>query len=268
MTEIQELMLYTCFSAMTGMIVAEFICIISTFIGWVRDKVRRHKEAKKSKDTATAVANGVVSPTAACQVLSKKYQAMETAVCSDGRARGMFQFYGANRTGRWAGRMIQMQNLPQNHLEDLAEARSLVRCGNFEAAEMFYEDVPDTLSQLIRTAFIPRADAKFIVADFSAIEARVIAWLAGEEWRQKVFAEGKDIYCASASQMFGVPVKKHGVNGHLRQKGKIAELALGYGGSVGALKAMGALDMGLHEDELPPLVDVWRQANPNITKLW
>lgn len=198
----------------------------------------------------------------------KKYQAMETAVCSDGRTRGMFQFYGANRTGRWAGRIIQMQNLPQNHLEDLGEARSLVRCGDFEAVEMLYEDVPDTLSQLIRTAFIPRADAKFIVADFSAIEARVIAWLAGEEWRQKVFAEGKDIYCASASQMFGMPVEKHGVNGHLRQKGKIAELALGYGGSVGALKAMGALDMGLHEDELPPLVDVWRQANPNITKLW
>lgn len=198
----------------------------------------------------------------------KKYQAMETAVCSDGRARGMFQFYGANRTGRWAGRIIQMQNLPQNHLEDLAEARSLVRCGDFEAVEMLYEDVPDTLSQLIRTAFIPRADAKFIVADFSAIEARVIAWFAGEEWRQKVFAEGKDIYCASASQMFGVPVEKHGVNGHLRQKGKIAELALGYGGSVGALKAMGALDMGLHENELPPLVDAWRQANPNITKLW
>ena len=198
----------------------------------------------------------------------KKYQAMETAVCADGRARGMFQFYGANRTGRWAGRIIQMQNLPQNHLVDLAEARGLVRCGDFDALEMLYEDVPDTLSQLIRTAFVPRADAKLIVADFSAIEARVIAWLAGEEWRQKVFAEGKDIYAASASQMFGVPVEKHGVNGHLRQKGKIAELALGYGGSVGALKAMGALEMGLSEEELPPLVDAWRQANPNITKLW
>lgn len=198
----------------------------------------------------------------------KKYQAMETAVCADGRARGMFQFYGANRTGRWAGRIIQMQNLPQNHLEDLAEARSLVRSGDFEAVELLYEDVPDTLSQLIRTAFVPQGDRKFIVADFSAIEARVIAWFAGEEWRQKVFAEGKDIYCASASQMFGVPVEKHGVNGHLRQKGKIAELALGYGGSVGALKAMGALDMGLSEDELPPLVDAWRQTNPNITKLW
>lgn len=198
----------------------------------------------------------------------KKYQAMETAVCADGRARGMFQFYGANRTGRWAGRIIQMQNLPQNHLNDLSEARSLIRSGDFEAVEMLYEDVPDTLSQLIRTAFVPQGDRKFIVADFSAIEARVIAWLAGETWRQKVFAEGKDIYCASASQMFGVPVEKHGINGHLRQKGKIAELALGYGGSVGALKAMGALEMGLTEEELPPLVQAWRDSNPNITKLW
>lgn len=198
----------------------------------------------------------------------KKYQAMETAICADGRARGMFQFYGANRTGRWAGRIIQMQNLPQNHLSDLAEARGLVRCGDFEGVKMLYEDVPDTLSQLIRTAFVPQGDRKFIVADFSAIEARVIAWLAGETWRQKVFADGKDIYCASASQMFGVPVEKHGVNGHLRQKGKIAELALGYGGSVGALKAMGALDMGLTEDELPPLVDAWRQANPKIVQFW
>ena len=198
----------------------------------------------------------------------KKYQAMETAVCADGRARGMFQFYGANRTGRWAGRIIQMQNLPQNHLDDLSEVRSLVRAGDFDAVEMLYEDVPDTLSQLIRTAFVPQGDRKFIVADFSAIEARVIAWLAGEKWRQNVFAEGKDIYCASASQMFGVPVEKHGVNGHLRQKGKIAELALGYGGSVGALKAMGALEMGLQEDELPALVSAWRQANPKIVQFW
>lgn len=198
----------------------------------------------------------------------KKYQAMETAVCADGRARGMFQFYGANRTGRWAGRIIQMQNLPQNHLDDLSEARGLVRAGNFDALETLYEDVPDTLSQLIRTAFVPRENRKFIVADFSAIEARVIAWLAGEKWRQDVFAEGKDIYCASASQMFGVPVEKHGVNGHLRQKGKIAELALGYGGSVGALKAMGALEMGLSEDELPALVSAWRQANPKIVQFW
>lgn len=198
----------------------------------------------------------------------KKYQAMENGVCADGRARGMFQFYGANRTGRWAGRLIQMQNLPQNHLQDLAEARSLLRGGDFDALEMLYEDVPDTLSQLIRTAFVPRAGAKFIVSDFSAIEARVIAWLAGEQWRQDVFAKGGDIYCASASQMFKVPVEKHGINGHLRQKGKIAELALGYGGSVGALKAMGALDMGLDEDELPQLVDAWRQSNPRIVKFW
>ena len=198
----------------------------------------------------------------------KKYQAMETAVCADGRARGMFQFYGANRTGRWAGRIIQMQNLPQNHLGDLSEARELVRAGGFDALEMLYEDVPDTLSQLIRTAFVPQGNRKFIVADFSAIEARVIAWLAGEKWRQDVFAQGKDIYCASASQMFGVPVEKHGVNGHLRQKGKIAELALGYGGSVGALKAMGALEMGLQEDELPALVSAWRQANPKIVQFW
>lgn len=198
----------------------------------------------------------------------KKYQAMQNAVCSDGRARGMFQFYGANRTGRWAGRLIQMQNLPQNHLSDLSEARGLVRSGDYEAVKMLYEDVPDTLSQLIRTAFIPREGAMFYVADFSAIEARVIAWFAGESWRQEVFAEGKDIYCASASQMFRVPVEKHGINGHLRQKGKIAELALGYGGSVGALKAMGALEMGLTEEELLPLVQAWRAANPNIVKFW
>jgi DNA polymerase len=198
----------------------------------------------------------------------KKYQSMENAVCADGRARGMFQFYGANRTGRWAGRLIQMQNLPQNHLEDLAEARALVRGGDFDALEMLYEDVPDTLSQLIRTAFVPRAGAKFIVSDFSAIEARVIAWLAGENWRTEVFKNGGDIYCASASQMFKVPVEKHGINGHLRQKGKIAELALGYGGSVGALKAMGALDMGLTEEELPPLVTAWRQSNPHIVQFW
>lgn len=198
----------------------------------------------------------------------KKYQAMENAVCSDGRARGMFQFYGANRTGRWAGRLIQMQNLPQNHLSDLSQARALVRTGNREAVKLLYEDIPDTLSQLIRTAFVAPEGKKFIVADFSAIEARVIAWMAGETWRQQVFANGKDIYCASASQMFGVPVEKHGINGHLRQKGKIAELALGYGGAVGALKAMGALDMGLSEEELPPLVQAWRNANPNIVNLW
>lgn len=198
----------------------------------------------------------------------KKYTAMKNAACMDYRERGMFRFYGANRTGRFAGRLVQLQNLPQNHLPDLAEARSLVKQGNVEALEMLYEDIPDTLSQLIRTAFIPRTGFKFIVADFSAIEARVLAWLAGEKWRMRVFEEGKDIYCSSASQMFSVPVEKHGVNGHLRQKGKIAELALGYGGSVGALKAMGALDMGLNEDELQPLVDAWRSSNPMVTTLW
>ena len=198
----------------------------------------------------------------------KKYQTMERAVCDDGRARGMFMFYGANRTGRWAGRLIQLQNLPQNHLEDLADARALVKSGDFDAVKLLYEDVPDTLSQLIRTAFIPKDGTQFYVSDFSAIEARVIAWYAGETWRQKVFETGGDIYCASASQMFHVPVEKHGINGHLRQKGKIAELALGYGGSVGALKAMGAIEMGLSEDELPPLVDAWRQTNPNIVKFW
>ena len=198
----------------------------------------------------------------------RKYQAMEKTVCSDGRARGMFQFYGANRTGRFSGRNIQLQNLPQNHLPDLSEARSLVKGGDFDGVELLYEDVPDTLSQLIRTAFIPRENALFYVADFSAIEARVIAWFAGESWRQQVFEKGGDIYCASASQMFKVPVEKHGINGHLRQKGKIAELALGYGGSVGALKAMGALDMGLNEEELPALVDAWRQANPRIVEFW
>jgi DNA polymerase len=198
----------------------------------------------------------------------KKYQAMENAVCEDGRARGMFMFYGANRTGRFAGRIIQLQNLPQNHMPDLEQARGLVRDGNYTAAELLYDDIPDTLSQLIRTAFVPRPGMKFVVSDFSAIEARVLSCLAGEKWRSEVFANNGDIYCASASAMFGVPVEKHGVNGHLRQKGKIAELALGYGGSVGALKAMGALDMGLTEDELQPLVDMWRSSNPNIVKFW
>ena len=197
----------------------------------------------------------------------KKYQAMENAVCADGRVRGCFQFYGA-RTGRWAGRNIQLQNLPQNRMPDLEQARSLVRAGDYDSVRLLYDSTPDVLSQLIRTALIPNPGKTFFVSDFSAIEARVIAWLAGEQWRQQVFAEGKDIYCASASQMFGVPVEKHGVNGHLRQKGKVAELALGYGGSVGALKAMGAIEMGLKEDELKPLVDAWRTANPMIVKLW
>lgn len=198
----------------------------------------------------------------------KKYQAMENAVCRDGRAHGMFQFYGASRSGRWAGRLIQLQNLPQNHMEDLAEARELVRTGSYDMMDLLYDDIPDTLSQLIRTAFIARPGYKFIVSDYSAIEARVLSHLAGETWRTKVFAEGKDIYCASASQMFHVPVEKHGVNGHLRQKGKIAELALGYGGSVGALKSMSALDMALTEEELQPLVNAWRTSNPNIVQFW
>ena len=196
-----------------------------------------------------------------------KYQAMMNCVCKDDRARGMFQFYGANRTGRWAGRLVQLQNLPQNHLPDLEEARELFRTGDLEATELLY-DTQDTLSQLIRTAFVPIKGKKFIVCDFSAIEARVLSHLAGERWRSKVFEQGKDIYCMSASQMFGVPVEKYGQNSELRQKGKIAELACGYGGSVGALKAMGALDMGLSEDELQPLVNSWRQANPNIVLLW
>ena len=198
----------------------------------------------------------------------RKYQAMQTAACRDNRARGMFQFYGANRSGRWAGRIIQLQNLPQNHMEDLKQARSLVKAGDYEALDMLYDSVPDVLSQLVRTAFIPKPGYRFVVADFSAIEARVLAWLAGEDWRMDAFANGEDIYCASASQMFGVPVEKHGINGHLRQKGKIAELALGYGGAAGALKAMGALEMGLAEEELKPLVDTWRAANPAITAFW
>ncbi len=195
-----------------------------------------------------------------------KYSAMKRAVCADGRIRGMFRFYGT-RTGRWTSKIVQLQNLPQNHLPNLETARALVISNDRGALEMLY-DIPDTLSQLIRTAFIPHEGKKFIVADFAAIEARVIAWLAGESWRQKAFAQGADIYCASASKMFGVPMEKHGVNGHLRQKGKIAELALGYGGSVGALTSMGALEMGLTEDELLPLVGSWREANPAITALW
>ena len=242
--------------------------------GWLSDNGLQMDSLGK-KEVAAAIKT---APPDLTEVLSlrqqlakssvKKYQAMENAMCRDDRARGMFQFYGANRTGRFAGRLIQLQNLPQNHMPDLAEARRLVRDGNYNALELLYEDIPDTLSQLIRTAFVPQEGRKFIVSDFSAIEARVLAWLAGERWRMKVFEEGKDIYCSSASQMFGVPVEKHGINGHLRQKGKIAELALGFGGSVGALKSMGALDMGLTEEELQPLVNAWRDANPMITMLW
>lgn len=198
----------------------------------------------------------------------KKYQAMRNAVCRDGRARGMFQFYGANRSGRWAGRIIQLQNLPQNHMEDLEQARGLVKNGDYKALSMLYDSVPNALSELIRTAFVSGDGNKLCVADFSAIEARVLSWLAGERWRMEVFVNNGDIYCASASAMFGVPVEKHGRNAELRQKGKIAELALGYGGSVGALKSMGALEMGLAEEELQPLVDSWRTANPNIVRFW
>lgn len=223
------------------------------------------KELLKSVDEKTAQVLRLRQQVTKSSV--SKYQAMINCVCKDGRARGMFQYYGANRTGRWAGRLVQLQNLPQNHLPDLEEARELFKEGDLETTELLY-DTQDTLSQLIRTAFVPNDGKKFIVCDFSAIEARVISHLAGEKWRSKVFEEGKDIYCMSASQMFGVPVEKHGQNAELRQKGKIAELACGYGGSVGALKAMGALDMGLKDKELRPLVDSWRQANPNIVLFW
>ena len=198
----------------------------------------------------------------------KKYEAIERSVCSDGRVHGLLQFYGANRTGRWAGRLVQVQNLPQNHIPDLELARTLVKEQRFEDLDLLYDSTPEVLSELIRTAFVPKPGCRFIVADFSAIEARVLAWFAGEQWRLDTFAEGGDIYCASASKMFGVPVVKHGVNGHLRQKGKIAELALGYGGAVGALTSMGALDMGMQEEELQPLVSQWRNSNPHITKFW
>ncbi|MDD9323613.1 DNA polymerase [Pediococcus acidilactici] len=198
----------------------------------------------------------------------KKYQAMQKAMCQDGRVHGLLQFYGANRTGRWAGRLVQVQNLPRNSMPDPEEARELVKQGNVPALAMLYDSVPDVLSQLIRTAFIPSKGHHFYIADFSAIEARVIAWLSNEKWRQEAFAKNEDIYCASASQMFGVPVVKHGINGELRQKGKIAELALGYGGSIGALKAMGATKLGLTDDELPPLVQMWRNASPHIVQFW
>ena len=198
----------------------------------------------------------------------KKYQAADRYICLDGRAHGLFQFSGANRTQRWAGRGIQLQNLPQNHISTLDEARELVKLGCFDMVESIYGNTPDILSQLIRTMLIPKEGCEFIVADFSAIEARVLAWLAGEQWRMDAFKRGDDIYCASASQMFGMPVVKHGINGELRQKGKVAELACGYGGAAGALISMGALDMGLSEEELPGLIDDWRTANPHIVQFW
>lgn len=242
-------------------------------IGWLREHgvttdsldKKAVKELLKVVDEKTAKVLKLRQQATKSSV--SKYQAMMNCICKDGRARGMFQFYGANRTGRWAGRLVQLQNLPQNHLPDLEEARNLFRTGDLETTELLY-DTQDSLSQLIRTAFIPSNGKKFIVCDFSAIEARVLSHLAGEKWRSRVFEQGKDIYCMSASQMFGVPVEKHGQNSDLRQKGKIAELACGYGGAVGALKAMGAIDMGLEEDELQPLVDSWRQANPNIVLFW
>ncbi|HEO8228730.1 TPA: DNA polymerase [Streptococcus agalactiae] len=242
-------------------------------IGWLREHgvttnsldKKAVKELLKVVDAKTTKVLKLRQQAAKSSV--SKYQAMVNCVCLDGRARGMFQFYGANRTGRWAGRLVQLQNLPQNHLPDLKEARDLFKTGDLEATDLLY-GTQDTLSQLIRTAFVPSDGKKFIVCDFSAIEARVLSHLAGEKWRSMVFEQGKDIYCMSASQMFGVPVEKHGHNADLRQKGKIAELACGYGGAVGALKAMGAIDMGLDEQELQPLVDSWRQVNPNIVLFW
>lgn len=247
---------------------------VSQMRDWLSDRgIETESLDKKAVRELLPDADADVADVLSCrQQLAKasvsKYRAMQKAVCADGRARGMFAFYGANRTGRWAGRIIQLQNLPQNHMDDLEEARELVRDGNFEALELLYDNIPEVLSELIRTSFIPKPGYKYIVSDFSAIEARVLSFLAGEQWRIETFKDGKDIYCASASQMFGVPVEKHGVNGHLRQRGKVAELALGYGGSTGALRAMGALEMGLNEEELQPLVNAWRMANPHITRFW
>ena len=242
--------------------------------GWLRGKgiVSDSLDKKAIKELLPTVPEDIQEVLQLKQQISrssvKKYQKMMDTVCEDGRARGMFQFYGANRTGRWAGRHIQLQNLPQNHLKDLAEARQIVRNGDYEILSMLYEDIPDTLSQLIRTAFIPKPGYQFYVSDFSAIEARVLAHISGEKWRSDVFRRGEDIYCASAQAMFHVPVEKHGQNAHLRQRGKVAELALGYGGAVGALKAMGALENGMEESELQPLVNMWRESNPNIVALW
>ena len=242
--------------------------------GWLSEKgIEAESLDKKAVRELLPGADADVADVLSCrQQLAKasvsKYRAMRDAVCADGRVRGMFAFYGANRTGRWAGRIVQVQNLPQNHMPDLDDARRLVRAGDFPALEKRYDNIPSVLSELIRTAFVPKPGYKFVVSDFSAIEARVLSFLAGEQWRMEVFREGKDIYCSSASRMFGVPVEKNGINGHLRQKGKIAELALGYGGGAGALRSMGAIEMGLQEEELQPLVSAWREANPNITRFW
>ena len=242
--------------------------------GWLSEQgVETESLDKKSVKELIKVTKGEVSKALALRMqLSKssikKYQAMKDVACEDNRCRGMFQFLGANRTGRFSWRNVQLQNLPRNTMKELFEVRSIIKNRNGDILELLYDNVPDILSQLIRTAFVPKENMKFYVADFSSIEARVIAWLAGETWREELFKKGGDIYCMSASQMFGVPVVKHGINGDLRQKGKIAELACGYGGSVGALTAMGALDMGLKEDELKPLVLSWREANQNIVALW
>lgn len=241
---------------------------------WLSDHgVETETLDKKSVKGLIAEADGEVLEVLKLRLLMaktsvKKYEAIERSVCSDGRVHGLLQFYGANRTGRWAGRLVQVQNLPQNHIVDLELARNLVKNQQFEDLDLLFDSTPGVLSELIRTAFVPKPGCRFIVADFSAIEARVLAWFAGEQWRLDTFEEGGDIYCASASKMFGVPVVKHGENGHLRQKGKIAELALGYGGAVGALTSMGALEMGLQEEELQPLVSQWRNSNPHITKFW
>lgn len=242
--------------------------------GWLQlkgievDTLGKKMVAELLKTATGSIRDVLVLRTKLSKSSVKKYQAMVDTACSDGRARGMFQFYGANRSGRWAGRHIQLQNLPQNHMPDLEAARSLVKAGDYEAIKLLYDSPPDVLSELIRTAFVPREGYKFIVSDFSAIEARVLSFLADEKWRTEVFVNNGDIYCAAASKMFGVPVEKHGRNAYLRQKGKIAELALGYGGSCGALRSMGALDMGVKEEELQPLVDSWRQANPRIVEFW
>ena len=236
--------------------------------GLETDTLGKKAVAEMLKDAPEELADVLTLRQQLAKSSIKKFQSMQNAVCADSRARGMFQFYGANRSGRWAGRIIQLQNLPQNHIPDLEQARGLVKNGDYNALEMLYNSVPEVLSELIRTAFVPKAGYKFVVVDFSAIEARVLSHLAQESWRNKVFANNEDIYCASASAMFSVPVEKHGQNSHLRQKGKIAELALGYGGSCGALKSMGALDMGISEEELQPLVDAWRTSNPNIVQLW
>ena len=242
--------------------------------GWLSEQgVETESLDKKSVKELVKVTKGEVSKALALRMqLSKssikKYQAMKDVACDDNRCRGMFQFLGANRTGRFSGRNVQLQNLPRNTMKELFEVRSIIKNRDGDILELLYDNVPDILSQLIRTAFVPKENMKFYVADFSSIEARVIAWLAGETWREELFKKGGDIYCMSASQMFGVPVVKHGINGELRQKGKIAELACGYGGSVGALTAMGALEMGLKEDELKPLVLSWREANQNIVALW